>query len=720
MRGVYPDASGFYALCGSYIMKILQIVPELKVGGVETGTVDLARKLIKRGHEAVVVSNGGELVEELTKIGAEHIQMPVHKKNPLLIIKLSFQLKKIIREKEIDIVHARSRVPAWIAFLGVRGTNAHFITSCHGYYSRHFGSRVMGWGERVIAVSRIIEEHMSSAFHVPIARMRVIPRGIDIKKYNVQKKNVPREKDEWHIGIVGRLTQLKGHTYFIKAIKEVLKTVPNVRAFIIGEASENKRSYKEELLRLTEKLDLKDHVVFTGACSNVPAVLPSLDCLCMASTIPEAFGRVIIEAQAARVPVVATRTGGAIDIIDDNKTGVLVEPRNPHDLARGIIQILKHRTKTNRMVEAAFARVGRRFTLNKMVDSTLQVYEEVLKSPRILVVKFSSLGDAVLISPTLRALRKKYPDAFISVITYPVYREIFEHCPYIDDLIIYDRTGLHHRFRGFMRLVWELRRRRYNFAIDLQNNFRSHVMIFLSKAKMRVGYARGRRGMLLTHKIPYKKEIIDPVRSQFNVLACMGMKPKNKDLEFWFSEDDKQYVDEFLKRENVSEKEPIFCVFPGSHQRWITKRWPIDRFVSIADKMYEKYEIRTVFIGGKDNISLCNDIKDRSKQPYVDAIGKTTITQLGALISRCSLLLTGDSAPLHIGAAVGVPVIAFFGPTDPARHTPPGNVDVCYKSLDCSPCYLPECKQNSLICMESIREEEVMGKIEEILKKGVS
>ncbi|MFA4993561.1 MAG: glycosyltransferase, partial [Candidatus Omnitrophota bacterium] len=152
-------------------MKVLQILPELNVGGVETGTLDLSKYLVRLGHKVVVVSAGGALVKELEVAGAKHYTLPVHKKSILSIYKLIPLLAEIIRREEIDVVHARSRVPAWIAYFACRRTKAIFITTCHGYYKKHLFSMVMGWGKRVIVLSNVIARHMIEDFALPHERI---------------------------------------------------------------------------------------------------------------------------------------------------------------------------------------------------------------------------------------------------------------------------------------------------------------------------------------------------------------------------------------------------------------------------------------------------------------------------------------------------------------------------------------------------------------------
>ncbi|MBL7081950.1 MAG: glycosyltransferase, partial [Candidatus Omnitrophica bacterium] len=203
-------------------MNILQILPELNVGGVETGTRDLAKYLVEREHKSVVVSNGGALVSELEKQGSRHYLLPVHKKSIFTILWTIPKLVEIIRKEEIDIVHARSRVPAWIAFFAARLTGKVFITTCHGYYKTHFASRPMGWGKLAICPSQAIANHMNKDFGLPLERIRLVPRGVDLERFTF---TLPEKKKSsvFNIGIIGRLSPIKGHTYFLRAIARVIR-----------------------------------------------------------------------------------------------------------------------------------------------------------------------------------------------------------------------------------------------------------------------------------------------------------------------------------------------------------------------------------------------------------------------------------------------------------------------------------------------------------------
>src|SRR3989338_5745054 len=389
-------------------MKVLQILPELNVGGVETGTVDFAQYLTRHGHTSIVVSHGGELVPLLEQSGTKHYTLPVHKKSLGGMFRMVKALRRIIQDEGVDVVHARSRVPAWIAYFACRTTKAAFITTCHGYYNNRLFSQVMGWPKLVIVPSEAIGRHMRDDFGVSSGSPRCIPRSIDMEKFNVPREETPG-KSFYTIAIIGRITPLKGHTFFLKSMAKVARVMPNIRIWVIGDAPPAKASYKRELEVLVRQSGLQGRVEFLGNRRDIPQLLSHSDVLVLSTITEEAFGRVILEAQAAGVPVVATSVGGVVDIIDDGKTGLLVLPKDTDAMAREVMRVLKDRQLAGQLVEAGRKKLKEKFTLDQMALRTIQVYEELLNTLNILVIKMSSLGDVVLVTPSLKALRERFP-----------------------------------------------------------------------------------------------------------------------------------------------------------------------------------------------------------------------------------------------------------------------------------------------------------------------
>ena len=695
-------------------MNILQVLPELNVGGVETGTIDLAKHLVRLGHKSIVVSNGGTLVKELEIEGSKHYSLPVHCKSIFTMIKMVPRLVEIINKEGIDIIHARSRVPAWIAFFAARKTGKVFITTCHGYYKRHFLSRVMGWGKLIICPSQAIARHMIENFQVPHDRIRLIPRSVDIEKFKFVSPDKKR-RDIFNVGIIGRLTPIKGHIYFLKAMAKVVRTFPRIKIWIVGDAPLSKEAYKEEIRIMVRRLGLSHCTEFLGTQKDIPEILSNLDLLVFASTYPESFGRVIIEAQAAGVPVVATKVGGVVDIIDDGVTGLLVPPRDPQSMYEAILKIIKDVKLCCSLAENGYKKIKEKFNVGLMVNNSLNVYQEALSHFNILLIKLGSLGDVILSTAALRAIRERFnkENYKISILIGAPFKEIVMHCPYIDELIVCDlkEKGI----RAVSKVAKELRKRNFDMVIDLQNNRLSHLLSRLSLAPGRYGYNNGKLGFLLNRRIKDDKAAINPVSHQFRILKMLDIDLKDSRLEVWVRQNDEIFIDEFLRSNWISENSLVIGINIAASERWQTKSWPRERIIKLCEELALR-DIRVVLTGTDKDLKatelLVNAIKNA--KPIV-ACGKTSINQLACLIKRCKVYISSDSAPLHLAAAVGTPYIALFGPTDARRHLAPEAKGIVINSnMLCSPCYKPKCKTRE--CMKKITVEELLEVIDKLLK----
>ncbi len=696
-------------------MNILQILPELNVGGVETGTLDLARHLVKLGHKAVVISNGGALVKELESSGALHYQLPVHKKSIPAMIKMVPLVAEIIRKEEIDIVHARSRVPAWIAYFASRKTQKIFITTCHGYYKKHYFSYVMGWAKRVIVLSNVIARHMIEDFHVPYEHIKLIPRSVDLEKFKFISPDKKR-KEEFNIGIIGRITPIKGHLDFIKAMAKVMRAIPRLKVWIVGDAPSSKEAYKESVRLLVRRLGLGHCTEFLGTQRDIPAILANLDLLVLATTTQEAFGRVIVEAQACGVPVVATQVGGVVDIIEDKKTGLLVPPSDPAGMAEAAIEVFKDPGLARSLADNAYRKVKEKYNVELMVENTLGVYRDALSNFKILIIKFSSLGDIILSTAAIRAIREKFPSNYkITFLVGIDSKEAILNSPYIDEVLVCDFKNKDKGLKGLLGLGRILREKNFDLVIDLQNNRKSHILSFLTFALSRYGYDNGKFGFLLNQRIKCGPEALDPVSHQFRILKMLGIDLKNGRLELWPRREDESYIDEFLNSQWLSVNQKLIGINISASQRWVSKNWPLRYLAKLCEELGHR-DMRVVLTGAEKDLpqaqSLINEVKNTK---LINACGKTTVNQLACLIKRCAVYICNDSAPLHIAAAMDTPFIAFFGPTDPRRHLPPAkNHIVIRKDISCSPCYNPKCKTKE--CMELIKPEEVLEAVDKLLK----
>ncbi len=700
-------------------MKILQVLPELNVGGVETGTLDLAKYLVRLGHKSVVVSAGGSLVKELEAGGSKHYTLAVNKKSFISAFKLIPKLAQIIKNEEINIVHARSRVPAWIAYFACRRTRAIFITTCHGYYKKHFFSFVMGWAKRVIVLSNIIARHMIEDFSVPHERIKLIPRSVDLEKFKYLDPQTKR-KEVFNVGIIGRITPLKGHLHFIKAMARISRLIPHLKIWIVGDVPASKEVYKEELQILVRRLGLWHCTEFLGTQRDIPGILQHLDLVVLATTTHEAFGRVVVEAQAAGVPVVATAVGGVIDIIEDGKNGLLVPPADPQSMADAVMRIFKDTQLAKELAENAYLKVKEKYNVELMVKNTLEVYREALSNFKILIIKFSSLGDVILSTAALRAIREKFPQGTqgnfkISFLTSEGSKDILLRSPYIDELLVCDLKNKDKGLRGLWNIGNILRKKNFDLVIDFQNNRASHLLSYFSGCINRYGYYNKKLAFLLNHRIKDDSLAIDPVTHQFRILKMLGVDLLDNRLELWPSNEDAKKVDELLNAQWLSQAQKIVGINISASKRWETKTWPLEYLICLCEELGLK-DIRVIITGTEQDLALANMLVDSLKNTkIINACGKTSINELAVLIKKCNVFVSADSSPLHIASAVGTAFIALFGPTNPHRHLPPGkNYIVINKNLNCSPCYKTKCRAKR--CMVEITPAQVFEAVEKLLK----
>jgi heptosyltransferase-2 len=425
----------------------------------------------------------------------------------------------------------------------------------------------------------------------------------------------------------------------------------------------------------------------------------------------EAFGRVIIEAQASGVPVVATKVGGVIDIIEDGINGLLVPSRDADSMAQAVMRILKDINLAKTLAKNALDKVKKEFSLELMSESTLAVYRELQDSLNILIIKISAIGDVVLSTPSIRAIREKFPQAKIFCLVGSQSRQILQRCPYLDSLLVYDFKNC--KLQDMLKIGKELRKYSFDIVIDLQNSSKSHLVGFLSAAPHRYGYANKKLDFLLNHRIKEDPDAIAPIQHQFRTLEMLDIHPKDSRLELWISKEDKEYVDKLFESYWVAAKERLVGINLGASRKWNTKNWPLNKLSKLCNEL-AKRNIRVLITGSEDYSDLAEEFLGMISTKPLIAVGKTSLMQLASLIKRCKVFITPDSAPLHIAAAVGTPIVALFGPTSPVRHmSVVKHAVVIKKQINCSPCYKANCKSRD--CMERITVNEVLEAVEKLI-----
>ncbi len=371
---------------------ILQVVPSLVTGGAERSTIEMTAAIANAGWTALVASAGGRLVPAIQSAGGRHIRLPLDSKNPrTILLHNARHLTTLIREAQVDLVHARSRAPAWSAWLAARRTGRPFVTTYHGAYTenlpfkRHYNA-VMAKGEIVIVASRYVADLVASRHGVDPSRIRLIPRGVDSAVFDPEaicRERTARLAAVWHLPpnaplvlLPARITGWKGQSVLLDAFARLSRRDPV--AVLLG-SDQGRTHLTDRLQRQASRLGIADRVRIPGDCEDMPAAMALADVVVHSSTEPEAFGRIVIEAQAMARSVIASDLGGPVETVEHGVTGWRVPPGDPRALAAMLGHVLAMApAERARMGQAARAAVLSRFTIQGCQQSTLAVYREVL------------------------------------------------------------------------------------------------------------------------------------------------------------------------------------------------------------------------------------------------------------------------------------------------------------------------------------------------------
>ena len=372
---------------------VLQVLPELQHGGVEWGTIQVAEALQQNGHSNFVASAGGRLEYELDKMKVKHFKLPLKTKNPIKLYLNSLKLEKIIKENGINIVHARSRAPAWSAYWAAKRAGVKYMTTFHGTYGlgpkgiKKVYNKVMTFGQLVIAISTHIKNHMLQHYNVDESKMRLIHRCVDVEKFapksvsqeriirTIKENNLPEDRPI--ISLVGRITRWKGQHILVEAMS-MLKN-KDAYALIVG-SDQGRVKYTEELKATAKKLGVENRIKFIGESFDIPALLMVSDVVLSTAIEPEAFGRAAIEGQAMGKIVLASNIGGSLENLVDGVSGRLFKSNDAKSLAEAMDWALSlPAEEKKKFSEAAIKNVHDNFTKQIMCDKTIAVYNELLK-----------------------------------------------------------------------------------------------------------------------------------------------------------------------------------------------------------------------------------------------------------------------------------------------------------------------------------------------------
>ena len=379
-------------------LKVLQVIPKLGYGGAETGCFDIAHYLFENNCSSFLITNGGPLTKFINKKKVKYIRLPVNSKNPIIMLLNTILISVIIIFYKIDIIHARSRAPAWSCFLASKITRKKFVTTFHGTYNfkskiKKFYNSVMLRSDLVIAGSNFIFSHIKENYKEYLNNSKkflVIFRGINIDYFDASTtftededklfKSWNLEVEKKTILLPGRITEWKGHEMFIEAMNKINIQLghKSFKAVILG-SDQGRDLYKKKLIRLVEQYRMNDQIKFVDHCENMPLAYKISDLIVSTSIEPEAFGRIAVEAQSMEKPIIASNLGGSKETIVNNKTGILFDAGDSDDLSKKIIEFFNFDKSTiEQMGKEGRKNVSAKFNVEKMCFSTYSEYKKLI------------------------------------------------------------------------------------------------------------------------------------------------------------------------------------------------------------------------------------------------------------------------------------------------------------------------------------------------------
>ena len=333
---------------------------------------------------------------------------------------------------------------------------------------------------------------------------------------------------------------------------------------------------------------------------------------------------------------------------------------------------------------------------------------------RILVVNVNWIGDVIFSSPIFKALKEAHPKAHICCLAVPRVKEILEGIPFIDEIIIYDEKGKHYSPLAKLKLIFQLRQKRFDVAFLLHRSLTRALIVYLAGIPQRVGYDEKKRGKFLTHKVEYLDGVVHRSDYYLNIIESFGVPVHDRKCQLSVSQKAKRDVEEILKSHNINENDFLMVINPGGN--WSLKQWPMENFSTLVCGFIGVPNSKIAISGTLKDSSLVKEMKGLALHEAIDLTGQTDLKQLMALMSRADVVVSADSGPLHIANSVGSDVIGIFGPTRPEITGPRGSgkAIVIQHDVGCNqePCYYLQCPDN--ICMKSVTVEDVTEIIKQI------
>lgn len=758
-------------------IRLLTINATCEIGGSDTNLLRLFKRLNRDEYHIIhLVPYRGALFEDYRSLGIDIrvIDMPRIRifRNPLNYLKVALKflptvarIKRVIEQEEIDIVITVSMVAPYGALAARLAAKPHILMATeYLFILKLIAGYFLAFSEKIICCSRMVASMFGKSKKVTVLYPGAELRGFDaaISPQGLKAGYGPGAK---LVSMVSRLAPWKGIEVFIKAAA-LVKT--DAKFVIFGAPVLHKEDYLKHLERKIAELHLQNKVfVRTDIQKDVDSAIMASDIIVHASIRPEPFGLIITDAMAMQKPVIAAGLGGPLEIIHDGIDGLLVNPGKPELLAGAIERLLSDEHLAEGLAAQAVKSV-KRFDVSQYAASFDAIVKSTIKQSsagtlkpgffkrmltccllplsavlslfvrqtrqldkqavsNLLVVQLFGLGDLICSLPLMRALKMNFPDARLTVLVDEKFSSISSLAGYYIDEAIGCKKGIFSK----MLLLYRIRKGGFDLAVSLNPLFQGIWFAYSSSAKARTGYIRDYEGMqdasalkgLLTIPLlPQDYPMHDSLR-YLDIARLLGLEFSEEAFGnlLMIPESARNWSEEFLKKNEADGNSLLFGINPCAG--WSSRCWGISKFAEVADVLAEKYKAKALFFGSssEEDRGRIAKIQSLMKHRSISAAGYTDMPKLAALIKRCGLFLTNDSGPMHLAAALGVPMVAVFGPGDAVKfgYDRSNVLNIVGGHCYLRPCilnyrYQKECR--AAVCINEITPLQVLEAVEKIMR----
>jgi lipopolysaccharide heptosyltransferase II len=703
-------------------LTILQVLSWLNYGGVESYAIRLGRALHDRGHRVVVASSGGQLVPDLEAAGIEHVTIDFTGLRTLAGLRA---LRCLLEREHVDLVNAHNWRAGMVSHLACRQAGVPYVLTIHGTRNPMHRHAVFYWSDRVIVVSEASRRNLVEGFGLPAERVARTMIGVDGDRFRPSPADASLEAELGLRSGAPRVVHISRFSHskvgvalaLVAAMPALAQAAPGIELLLVGQGPEEK-AVAAAAAEMNQRLGRRA-VFALGGRGDIPHLL-SL------GTVVVATATVALEAMASGKPVVAAGKGGYLGIVrPEDLTRAEdscfadheeMEPVTPERLAQDVEVLLADSDEAARLGERGRLAAASRYSPALLAEEVESVYRQVLceraRVRQILVFHLNQIGDLVFTLPALKALREAFPDARITSVLRPHLSALVSHSGFVDRIV--HRTG--GKPWSAVSLGLQLRRLRPDLAVAFSQSATMTLCAWLSGARHRVGYVDSDLSRLLNHRIqvrgiPSPAKVVGLARS-------LGLSLRKTDYVglLTLAESDREAGAALLANCELAAGGPLVALAPAEAGERPYKSWTEAGFIAVASTLAQEHDARFLVVGAERDRALGNRLVAGLADRACNLAGRTTPSQLAAVLSHCDLLIGIDSGPMHVAAAMGRPVVGIFGPTDPARTGPLGRGhEIILHQQPCAPCMTPTCSDRP--CLSSITVDEVVSAARRILAR---